>query len=80
MARRCVAASTISTIVLPPRVLSAFAVDTSLVLAHVDIAEKSNEIPAAQALLAELGVPVSAIVTLDAIHCQKNLMWTALGE
>ena len=47
MARRCVAASTISTIVLPPRVLSAFAVDTSLVLAHVDIAEKSNEIPAA---------------------------------
>ena len=55
------------------QVLSAFAVDTSLVLAHVDIAEKSNEIPAAQALLAELGVPVSAIVTLDAIHCQKNL-------
>src|SRR5271168_3920534 len=55
------------------QVLSAFAVDTSLVLAHVDIAEKSNEIPAAQALLAELGVPVGAIVTLDAIHCQKNL-------
>lgn len=55
------------------QVLSAFATDTSLVLAHVDIAEKSNEIPAAQALLAELGVPVSTIVTLDAIHCQKNL-------
>ena len=29
------------------QVLSAFATDTSLVLAHVDIAEKSNEIPAA---------------------------------
>ena len=58
MARRCVAASTISTIVLPPRVLSR--VSPSIrhsVLAHVDIAEKSNEIPAAQALLAELGVP-----------------------
>jgi hypothetical protein len=54
------------------QVLSAFATDTSLLLAHVDIAEKSNEIPAAQALLAELGVQRGVIVTLDAIHCQKN--------
>jgi len=54
------------------QVLSAFATETSLVLAHVDIAEKSNEIPAAQALLAELGVEQGVIVTLDAIHCQKN--------
>jgi len=54
------------------QVLSAFATDTSLVLAHVDIAEKSNEIPAAQALLAELGIQRGAVVTLDAIHCQKN--------
>ncbi len=46
------------------QVLSAFATDTSLVLAHVDIAEKSNEIPAAQTLLAELGVQDGAIVTL----------------
>jgi len=42
------------------------------VLAHIDIAEKSNEIPAAQTLLAELGVARGAIVTLDALHCQKN--------
>ncbi len=63
------------------QVLSAFATDTALVLAHVDveprgspgIAEKSNEIPAAQALLAELGVADGAIVTLDALHCQKNI-------
>jgi hypothetical protein len=55
------------------QVLSAFATDTSLVLAHVDIAEKSNEIPAAQALLAELGVARGTIVTLDALHCQKNI-------
>ena len=54
------------------QVLSAFATDTALVLAHVDIAEKSNEIPAAQTLLAELGVANGAIVTLDALHCQKN--------
>jgi DDE_Tnp_1-associated len=55
------------------QVLSAFATDTALVLAHVDIAEKSNEIPAAQSLLAELGVTSGAIVTLDALHCQKNI-------
>ena len=55
------------------QVLSAFATDTALMLAHIDIAEKSNEIPAAQALLAELGVANGAIVTLDAMHCQKNI-------
>ena len=55
------------------QVLSAFATDTALVLAHIDIAEKSNEIPAAQALLAELGVARDTIVTLDALHCQKNI-------
>ena len=54
-------------------VLSAFATDTAFVLAHVDIAEKSNEIPAAQALLAELGIARGALVTLDALHCQKNI-------
>ncbi len=55
------------------QVLTAFATDTALVLAHVDVAEKSNEIPAAQALLAELGIADGALVTLDAIHCQKNI-------
>jgi hypothetical protein len=54
------------------QLLSAFATDTALVLAHVDVAEKSNEIPAAQTLLAELGVASGALVTLDAMHCQKN--------
>jgi len=54
------------------QVLSAFATDTALVLAHIDIAEKSNEIPAAQSLLAELIVASGAIVTLDALHCQKT--------
>ena len=62
------------------QLLSAFATDTALVLAHIDIAEKSNEIPAAQILLAELGVASGAIVTLDAMHCQKNIsrsLWSA---
>lgn len=55
------------------QLLSAFATDTALVLAHIDIAEKSNEIPAAQTLLAELGLAPGTIVTLDALHCQKNI-------
>ena len=55
------------------QILCAFATDTALLLAHVDIAEKSNEIPAAQSLLAELGVGKDTIVTLDALHCQKNI-------
>jgi hypothetical protein len=37
------------------------------------IADKSNEIPAAQALLAELGGAEGAIVTLDAPHRQRNI-------
>ncbi len=54
------------------QVLSALATDTALVLAHVDIADKSNEIPAVQTLLAELGI-AGHLVTLDALHCQKNI-------
>jgi hypothetical protein len=53
------------------QVLSAFAVDTALVLAHIEIDEKSNEIPAVQKLLGELDV-AGHIVTCDAMHCQKN--------
>ena len=54
------------------QVLSAFAVKTALVLAHIEIDEKSNEIPAVQKLLAELDV-AGRIVTCDAMHAQKNL-------
>jgi len=53
------------------QLLHAFDVEAGLVLAHVDIEEKSNEIPAAQQLLGELQV-AHCIVTLDAMHCQKN--------
>lgn len=53
------------------QVLSAFAAGTALVLAHIEIDEKSNEIPAAQKLLEELDV-AGYIVTCDAMHCQKK--------
>jgi hypothetical protein len=53
------------------QVLSAFAANTALVLAHIEIDEKSNEIPAVQKLLEELNV-AGHIVTCDAMHCQKK--------
>ena len=53
------------------QVLSAFAVDTALVLAHIEIDEKSNEIPAVQKLLEDLDV-AGHIITCDAMHCQKK--------
>ena len=53
------------------QVLSAFAADTALVLAHVEIDEKSNEIPAVQKLMEELNL-ADRIVTCDAMHCQKK--------
>ena len=53
------------------QLLSAFSTESALILAHVEISDKSNEIPAAQKLLAELNLD-GCIVTLDAMHCQKN--------
>jgi hypothetical protein len=53
------------------QILSAFGANTALVLAHIEIDEKSNEIPAAQKLLQELDIK-DYIVTLDAMHCQKK--------
>jgi len=53
------------------QLLHAFDTEAGLVLAHIDIAEKPNEIPAAQQLLGELQL-AQCIVTLDALHCQKK--------
>jgi len=53
------------------QLLSVFATDGHLILAHADIAEKTNEIPAFQALIAELGLK-DRLFTLDALHCQKK--------
>jgi len=53
------------------QLLHAFDTQAGLVLGHIDIDEKSNEIPAAQQLLGELPV-AHGTVTLDALHCQKK--------
>ncbi len=42
-----------------------------IVLAHVMVAEKSNEIPTAPELIEALGL-TDCVFTLDAEHCQKN--------
>jgi DDE_Tnp_1-associated len=53
------------------QVLSAFTHAEQLILGHVSIQEKSNEIPAAQQLIKELGLR-GRVFTLDAEHCQKK--------
>ena len=51
--------------------LHAFATEQRLLLACRAVDSKSNEIPAAQALIAHLCV-AGAVVTADAMHCQKE--------
>jgi hypothetical protein len=53
-------------------VLSAFAVDHRIILAHEVVEEKSNEIPAVQTLIETLGL-TGRVFTIDAMHCQKNI-------
>jgi hypothetical protein len=57
---------------MPARQLvSAFDHDDLIVLGHVEVSDKSNEIPAAQALIESMGLP-GRVFTLDALHCQKK--------
>src|SRR4051794_7032368 len=53
------------------QVLSAFAGEAALILAHQEVAE-GDEVAAAQALIERLGLR-GVLFTADALHCQKNL-------
>lgn len=53
------------------QILSAFVSGSQIILAHEEIASKTNEIPTAQNLLKTLGLS-GYIFTFDALHCQKN--------
>src|SRR3954454_739349 len=53
------------------QVLSAFAGEAALILAHQEIAE-GDEVAAARALIRQLGLS-GVLFTADALHCQKNL-------
>ena len=52
--------------------LTAFASASAIVLAHTEIDDTSNEIPAAQQMIRELGL-TGVVFTVDAMHCQKNV-------
>ncbi len=52
-------------------VLSAFASDAALILAHQELAGAPDEIAAVPRLMAELGL-TGALFTADALHCQKD--------
>ena len=52
-------------------VLSAFASDAALILAHLEVAGSPGEIPAVPTLIKELGVS-DVLFTADALHCQKD--------
>ncbi len=52
--------------------LSAFAGGGQIILGQLATGEKSNEIPAAQEMIATLGLS-GRLFTLDAMHAQKNL-------
>ncbi len=51
--------------------LSAFASDAALILAHMEVAAAPGEIPAVPTLITELGVS-GVLFTADALHCQKD--------
>jgi predicted transposase YbfD/YdcC len=51
--------------------LSAFASDAALVLAHQEVAGAPGEIPAVPMLITELGL-TGVLFTADALHCQKE--------
>ena len=53
------------------QILSAFASNSRIILAHEEIATKTNEIPTAQTLMEKLGLS-GYIFTFDALHCQKK--------
>src|SRR3954447_94316 len=53
------------------QVLSAFAGEAALILAHQEVVE-GDEVAAAQALIGRLGLR-GVLFTADALHCQKNL-------
>ena len=63
----------------PIHMVSAFAARQRLVLGQVKVAEKSNEIVAIPKLLAMLAIE-GAIVTIDAIGCQRDIAADILAK
>lgn len=58
------------------QILTAFITDEQIILAHEEIAAKTNEIPVAQELIERLGLS-DCIFTFDALHCQEETLEAA---
>jgi predicted transposase YbfD/YdcC len=58
------------------QILSAFLTDCDIILAHEEIADKTNEIPTAQELIRKLGLS-GCVFTFDAINCQEKTLAAA---
>src|SRR5690242_7972180 len=58
------------------QILSVFATGGRIILAHVEMDDKTNEIPVAQALIAALHLE-GCLFTFDALHCQKQTFQAA---
>lgn len=58
------------------QLLSSFLSESQLILAHAEIARKSNEIPSARQLIEELGIQ-DELLTFDALHCQEETLKVA---
>nr|VFK05656.1 MAG: DDE_Tnp_1-associated [Candidatus Kentron sp. H]VFK06450.1 MAG: DDE_Tnp_1-associated [Candidatus Kentron sp. H]VFK09665.1 MAG: DDE_Tnp_1-associated [Candidatus Kentron sp. H] len=56
------------------QILSAFCQNEQLILGHLPVSTKTNEIPVARQLIEELGLK-KCVYTLDALHCQKNVRY-----
>jgi hypothetical protein len=63
----------------PIHIVSAFAARQRLVLGQVKVAEKSNEIVAIPKLLQMLEIE-QAVVTIDAMGCQRDIAQTILDK
>ena len=51
--------------------ISAFDLERDIILGHIDVNEKSNEIPAVQELIQKLGLK-GVLYAMDAMHVKKN--------
>ncbi len=63
----------------PIHMVSAFAARQRLVMGQIAVAEKSNEIVAIPALLDMMAIE-GAVVTIDAMGCQRNIAKTIIGK
>ena len=61
------------------QLISGFCVNGKFILCHYEVDEKSNEIPAVQLLINELGLS-GYLITADAMHCQKKRLKAPLKQ